>query len=1217
MVEATEGDLAHVPAGCPRVSRMKNLVLVVALATSLAVALFLLSRSDGPHGSGAAPERSTGPVEVSGPGAAPDGIELEAGVGRPTTRAAAEVAAAPEVVPSSRVAQAGEVLVQVLVVAPPGSPGDEVVEVVATTLDVGAGRVLGALDIERESDALSAVEAQFIEREPEEDRFDVLRSSIVQRVLAERGADGDFHAELALPAGRDFWLLAFGNHLRTPQPTAVPRDHSRPVRLEPELGAALELVLLGADDGAASGAEGRRFELADQRVSVRRDDEGAAFMNPGASDGQRGQRVRQDRRTDQAGRVRVRALPARTDLVLVVWPDVAAPVRRRVPGLAPGETRVIEVALSAGATVSGVVTDPAGAAAPGARVLVLRRGQMFGFDDVVVREGVADEGGRFTVGGLPEGKLIARAEHDLWLQSLPASLEVLGQTSPAALTLALRPGRSIQGFLHRADGGPVTGVEVRARFDAGHLAGPQALGANSGARGRGVADAGGAFVIAGLGAGPFVVEAEAPAPASGDAADAVAPLRARLDGVKPGSNGVVLTLRPPLALAGRVVDEAGAPVGDVEVALLRVTDGALCPFDQARHTTRTDAELGTFRCEGLLAGKYEAIVRTVTHVTLAPVAATLPEDGARDLELVAHRTATARGIVRAPNGGTVADARVHVEESQPEWMRTFQKRGKPIETTAADDGTFELLGIPPGEVSLGAKSSEWARASKVPLTLTSGEVREDVVLVMSNGGSLTGEVFDDEGKPAAGRLVQVQKMDASAQRQASTDAAGTFSVEHVEPGKYQVIAIDVARMGESGQTKSGEGLDVSGMMSAMKMASVDIVDGEVTHVVLGAPPSDPVRVTGNVTRAGAGVDGAIVSFLPAGPNLYERMKIVSTDATGAYSLVLDEPGDYVVAVQRQTGGIGQQSTVEFRAVVPEGEESRHDFELPGGRIAGRVVDGEGRPVAGARVSLTTSGGVRTDQLMGGNSAEIATDGDGRFVLEGLRPGTFRVAAGGASLFGSGGSGGSALGRVTRSGLVLGENEALEGLELRLPAPGSLEVTVRGTDGAPRPGVTVFVRDAEGVPLEAMSFLQTSDQGRVVVEGLAPGRYTVSARGKGEAAGDGAPVTVREGQKAETALTLEAGTVLRIRLDVRGEGEVPPATIRVLDGEGREVTGMLGLEDLQMLYMDGAYSRTEHRLGPVPAGRYTVHASGAGLSGERRLTLRGEAERTLTLTLERQ
>lgn len=64
-----------------------------------------------------------------------------------------------------------------------------------------------------------------------------------------------------------------------------------------------------------------------------------------------------------------------------------------------------------------------------------------------------------------------------------------------------------------------------------------------------------------------------------------------------------------------------------------------------------------------------------------------------------------------------------------------------------------------------------------------------------------------------------------------------------------------------------------------------------------------------------------------------------------------------------------------------------------------------------------------------------------------------------------------------------------------------------------------------------------------------------------------------------------------------------------------MAGMLGMEDLQALYLEGAYSRTEHRLGPVPPGRYTVSATGEGFSGERRLTLRGEPERIVTLTLD--
>ena len=47
---------------------------------------------------------------------------------------------------------------------------------------------------------------------------------------------------------------------------------------------------------------------------------------------------------------------------------------------------------------------------------------------------------------------------------------------------------------------------------------------------------------------------------------------------------------------------------------------------------------------------------------------------------------------------------------------------------------------------------------------------------------------------------------------------------------------------------------------------------------LGAPPADPVRVHGQVTQAGRSVEGAIVSFFPSGPKLYERLKVASTDA---------------------------------------------------------------------------------------------------------------------------------------------------------------------------------------------------------------------------------------------------------------------------------------------------------------------------------------------------
>ncbi|MEZ6013993.1 MAG: carboxypeptidase-like regulatory domain-containing protein [Planctomycetota bacterium] len=1182
-------------------NRTLPLVALSVLVAAIAAFLLLDPAPHGPGPGGALAVTHKGPLGA----AAADSAQL-AEVSSAAGPARAE---APRAAPSDgtlagalaaegRPAGSVEVLVQVA--APAGTPDDEAVEVLALASDMGLGRVLGAVDLEEPEDRLRE-QRIFQDLTPDADRLEFQRAAVLARAEATRGPDGQFTARLTLERGRATWLHAVGTHLRTPQSQAL--DWAlvpEPQRLSPQLGGALEFTLVAGETGV---------DVGHQRVRLKRanEDELSAAAAPG-------DRVRQVRRTDGGGRVRFRALPTDTSLELVVLPELAAPAKEVIAAMKPGETRTFALTLQAGASASGVVLTPAGAAASGAKVIAFKRGTMFGFDDQILRETEADAAGRFTLVGLPalpQGKLAARAEHAGWLQSEAAPLDVGRAGAVAGLTLTLREGRAISGQLRFADGRPAAGVTIEANFDAAFMQGPKALGFMTGHSGRGTSGADGAFTVAGLGAGPFVLTAEAPHPTDPDGA----PWRVRRDNTSPDVEALVLTLQPALVLSGQVVDDEGAPVGGVEVIAVRTTEGALGKFDQSRYTGRAAPDTGQFRCEGLLSGTYEVLVRCASHVTLEPVEVTLPaapgDPDVAALVVIAHRTATVRGLVQAPSGGVVAGARITVETGQPEWSAVFSKRGAGAEAISDDTGAFELLGVPPGDSALFAKSEDWARSAGEPLTLAPGELREGFILTLSNGGTLTGDVFDDEGRPAAGRRIVVQRGDASGQRIRTSDGEGRFEIEHLEPGRYQVIALDLERMGAAGATSSGEGADVAGFMQAMRMASADVVDGEEVHVVLGAPPANPVRVSGTVTQAKRGLAGVVVTFLPAGPKLYERMKVAATNADGDYELVLDEPGDYVVAVQRQIGGVGQQATTEFRALVPEGAESRHDFELPGGRIAGRVVDAHGHPAAGARVSLATAGGIRTDQLMGGNSAEISAQQDGTFVLEGLRAGSYRIAAGGGAFFGTGGA---EFGRVVRGGLDLKENEAIDGLELRLPEPGELEVTVRGADGTPRTGVTVFVRNEEGAALDPISLRQTGEGGRVVVTGLAPGRYTVSARSKSEAASDGPEVIVKAGERATAALTLEPGTVVRIRLELRGDGEVPPGTIRVLDERGREVSGMFGMTDLQDLYLDGAYSRTEHRLGPLAPGRYTISARSGELSGERRVTLRGEPERSISVSL---
>ncbi len=1175
-----------------------TLLLVAAALAAAALALLLWSPEGAPPSAGLtsieqardgdAPPARADLAQTDGSGARTDALPPTAG---------APLAALGE-------DPSGGPRLALTILAPAGTPADEAVEVVVTTRDVGLGRLLALLDRERPSDTLDLGEALAIEMASEVEQPAVIFAAIAARGMAVRGAEGAFLAEVAVPSAVEgLFVYVLGTHLRTPEPARVAgplADGVHAVSLTPELGGALVVTLAPGEVQAA---------CADQKVTLRRAEDQGALGVPDS--GGRGRRVRQDRRTDAEGRVLMRALPTELALELRATPDVAREIVERVAGLAPGETRRVTLTLTGGAALAGLVVDTDGTPAAGAQVHALRKGSGFGFgfDDRVVRATTADAAGRFELVGLPEGALVARAELTGRLQSESVAFEVRGESATladgGALTLTLRAGRTIAGRATFADGRPAAGLVLSARFDPTHLVGMAAMGALTGGRGEGTTGPDGRFEVGGLGAGPFVLEAEA------TAADGTV-WRVRRDGVRPGTLDLELVLHTALAFHGRVVDGGGAPVRGLEVSAVRRVAGAVGKVDVTRFTARSHADDGTFRIADLLAGDYELFVRATDYVTLAPLGATLPADAAQPLTLTVARTATVQGTVLAPTGAAVADARVVLARNRPEWQSALEKRGEPTFATTDGDGRFELRGVPPGEVALQPRSREWAHGAPVSLVLAEGEVHPGVTLILSNGGVLTGEAYDETGAHAVGWLVQVQLGDGDRQTNTTTGADGRFRIERLLPGTYQVVGIDLARASAKGQSATGDGMDVAGVMSALKMASATIVEGEETHVVLGAPPANPVEVAGQVTRAGQPVAGAMVSFFPVGPRLYERLKLATTADDGRYTLTLDEPGDYVVAVQRQLGDVGQQHTVEFQANVAAGGSERHDFELPGGRIAGRIVDEDGRGIAGARVSLGRADGVRTDQLFGGSSAEVRSGADGHYALDGLFPGTYRVAAGGAALFGSGGA---SRGRVVRTGLALADGANLEGIDLVLPLLGSVAVTVRGADGLGRAGVTVFVRDERGEPLESLSMLTTGEGGRVVVEGLAPGRYAFSARGKTEAASDGALVAVRAGETAETTLVVENGTIVRVRLEGSGESPAPSATVRVLDAAGRDVAGMTGLAELQELYLDRAYSRTEHRLGPLPPGRYTVQANGAGLRGERRVTLRGEAERVISIVLD--
>ena len=306
--------------------------------------------------------------------------------------------------------------------------------------------------------------------------------------------------------------------------------------------------------------------LGNVRIELHVDDSGdlATLMQPNAEEPKGG--VSRLRRTTPGGRVVFDTVPEGLALKLSLAPEEAAPNQIQVPALNPGETRTLTVEVRAGISASGVVLDPDGLPVAGARLEVLKRGRAMGFDDKVVRETEAATDGTFVINGLAagpgKGSFQLRADHDAWLHSKGQELDLQDGESLEGIEITLREGRNLHGVCRFADGRVAAGVDVLARFDAGHIAGAGALSFLKGRSGRTASNDQGEFEIRGLGAGPFVVSASAPHPD-----DRGGPQwRVRRDGVRPNGKGdsetaLVLELRTGLGLKGRVLDDLGAPTG--------------------------------------------------------------------------------------------------------------------------------------------------------------------------------------------------------------------------------------------------------------------------------------------------------------------------------------------------------------------------------------------------------------------------------------------------------------------------------------------------------------------------------------------------------------------------------------------------------------------------------------------------------------------------------
>ena len=387
-------------------------------------------------------------------------------------------------------------------------------------------------------------------------------------------------------------------------------------------------------------------------------------------------------------------------------------------------------------------------------------------------------------------------------------------------------------------------------------------------------------------------------------------------------------------ITGRVLDEDGDPMPDVEVIVWRRKFAAGRGKFEAAGEAQTN-DLGEFRIGGLMMGKYYLSASPAANFqSLLPPQKTVDESGIKQPERAYVNTY----YPNTPESAQAAALELHAGEEVPVDFTLARIR------TASIRGT--VVGLAPG-----ANANILLRSHNARTVFMSGRVEKD----------------------------------------------GKFDIDHVAPGPYTIMALSegaeapqstfkkievadsdiegVRLVLSAGATVRGRirlGEKMKGQTSAL-YASLHRIDGEEDSsddMVLGDDPSMNSSAAERVKP-----DGTFeMKNIPAG--LYE---IEVSGESRAMS-------DWYV----ESALVGTKQTVETGLNVNGGAITLDLMLSPGaGVLNGSVVNEKKEPVANAVVVAVPEDKFRNRQS---HYQKGATDQDGRFTLRGLRPGKYSLYA---------------------------------------------------------------------------------------------------------------------------------------------------------------------------------------------------------------------------------
>ncbi len=562
---------------------------------------------------------------------------------------------------------------------------------------------------------------------------------------------------------------------------------------------------------------------------------------------------------------------------------------------------------------------------------------------------------------------VAQNPNDLLIRAPGYGVTTRPRVPPGVkeLVILLEEELTLRGTTIFPDGRPAPNIELllhsAATLEADPFSRAAALHGGRPAEARGASDSQGVFSIGGLSQRDWFLRTRGPG--------IVEQILNGVVWVRPEIQPIEIVVEPGMSITGKVIDESGNSLPDLEVRVFAELDLNLA----VTLTEKTDAE-GRFVLGGLSKRTFELIAGASSD--FFPIRIDQVEPGEELLIELARADSLGGRVIDAENSRPVEGAVIGWSDGAEDDFKELP--GESLRETVSDgQGRFNLRGIPRGDVEFTARAEGYLMIKLDKTLRRNAAGKTGPVLRMSRAGRLRGVARDEAGAPVAKARIELM-MDSQnglVLAAGESDSEGRFNLGLDSTPKDEACTVRAQHKDYQGSAPAE--LIIRDPSREQPELTVTLLAG---GTISGKISFDQERLPDGLTLAGV----KLMLLRVEEGELAELNRSSISDANGEYSLAGLAKGEYVL--RSDSAGFSPYQSEPLR--LGERENLLHEIFF----TTERVVSGQVRNQLDEPLRATISARDLRSSHRKRSRRQTFSDKYGRFRLGSLGPGPYRITA---------------------------------------------------------------------------------------------------------------------------------------------------------------------------------------------------------------------------------